>query len=113
MEKSRVYHDQKPSFGLSDMGMSEKELGLLGLQPAFTGGPLTDRFKLVALVDSGSLDEVFRLTNHIDCPWTDNEKVEPIGNQHRSTSVGDLVRLSTGKWYVCAMIGWKEVEVCE
>ena len=116
MTKSKVYHDQSPAFGLGEMlgkVFSEQVFQEAGIKPPFTGGPLADRFKLVAIVDSNSLDEVFRLTNHIDHAWTDNEEVEPVGPQHRSTSVGDLVQLPTGKWYLCDLVGWKEIEVCE
>jgi len=111
MAKSKVYHDQQSSFGLTDI-LSEEELRRNGLQPRFNGGPLGDRFKLVALVDSNSLEEIFRLTNNIDRAWTENEGVEPVGNRHRSTSVGDLVQLgSTGKWYLCSNAYWREIQV--
>ena len=111
MAKSKVYHDRKPSFGL-DRILSASTLEKTGLLPPFEGD-LSDRFELVALVDSNSLEEIFRLTNHIDHPWPGNEEVEVVnGANHRSTSVGDLVQLGTGDWYLCEMVGWKKVDIC-
>lgn len=114
MSKSKVYHDQSSSFGLVDIlanSISTEELERNGLKPRFNGGSIGDRFKLVALVDSDSLEVIFRLTNNIDHAWTENEGVWTIGTNHRSTSVGDLVQLGTGKWYICDMVGWREIEV--
>jgi hypothetical protein len=54
--------------------------------------------KLVAEVEvpeesclADACEEAFRLTNHIDCPWWDNEGVTRHGPETRSTSVGDVV----------------------
>jgi hypothetical protein len=59
------------------------------------------------------LDEAFKLTNHINEPWWDNEKVEALVNS-RSTSVGDVIvmTLDTGEveHWRCDPIGWTEID---
>lgn len=65
--------------------------------------------------------EVFPLTNSIDGPWWENEGVtanfdspaffeveeHPGVKGTRSTSVGDVILLSDGRWLRCASVGWK------
>jgi hypothetical protein len=53
----------------------------------------------------------FYITNSIDCPWVDNPGVAPIGRQHRSTSVGDVVKLSDGELLVCAPSGFQPLNL--
>lgn len=48
------------------------------------------KYAPVAVVDSTNLDEVFMLTNNIDTPWTENEKVRAVVDSARSSSVGDI-----------------------
>ena len=60
-----------------------------------------------------NLEVVFRLTNHVDHDWTKNDFVIPFGNQHRSTSVGDIVVTETGDRYICQPLGWKKLENAE
>lgn len=48
----------------------------------------------------------FYITNSIDCPWVDNPGVAPIGRQHRSTSVGDVLKMCDGELLICAPQGF-------
>ena len=63
--------------------------------------------------------QVFPLTNSIDGPWWENEGVTPNFDSPRfreiegrkgtrSTSVGDVILLSDGRWLRCARFGWKD-----
>ena len=72
----------------------------------------------VALVDvekSGTdmkkLETAFMKTNSITDAWWTNEGIIKMfdGAVCRSTSVGDMVLLSSGKKYKCEMAGWSEV----
>jgi hypothetical protein len=66
-------------------------------------------FIKVADVVATSLDEAYQLTNSIDKPWVNNESVTPVGTTgFRSTSCGDVIE-KDGKYYMCEMIGWKEI----
>ena len=47
----------------------------------------------VATVVADSLNDVFRLTNTINWPWWENDAVDAIVENTRSTSVGDLYLL--------------------
>lgn len=81
-------------------------------------------YRHVAEVDLDDEDyaRVYELTNSIDWPWWENEGVaanfdSPAffevegreGKGTRSTSVGDLIMLSDGRWLRCASVGWVEV----
>lgn len=57
-------------------------------------------FRLVALVQAASPEEVYRLTNHIDYDWRENEQVKAVAlKPPRSTSVGDVItRCGGGSW---------------
>ncbi len=50
-------------------------------------------------------------TNSITDAWWTNEGITKMfdGTVCRSTSVGDMVLLSSGKKYKCEMTGWSEV----
>jgi hypothetical protein len=65
-------------------------------------------FTFVAEVDTDSYGDVFRLTNHIDTEWWNNEEVTLI-KESRSTSVGDLVVDADGKAHLCCSVGWSDV----
>ena len=68
-----------------------------------------DDYDFVAKVHCSFLREVFEKTNHIDRNWTENEGIDAIDNQRRSTSVGDVVRdLRTNQYFLCEMVGWSE-----
>lgn len=64
-----------------------------------------------AIVAVDSLAEVYRVTNNIDCPWTENPEVlKVLTSSPRSLSVGDLVAEdATGKLYVVEDFGFREV----
>ncbi len=64
--------------------------------------------------------QVFPLTNSIDGPWWENDGVtanfdspaffEVEGRKGtRSTSVGDVILLSDGRWLQCVSVGWVEI----
>lgn len=91
---SQVYHAIKPNFGMNFIGIPE---------PQFP----TD-FELVAEVDADDVDEAFRLTNHIDQPWYENEGVKTI-KKSRSTSMGDVIVVSAGA-YQCMALGWEKYD---
>ena len=70
-------------------------------------------FVHVADVDIPEEDyaEAFKLTNHIDIDWWRNPEVTPQDREpkYRSTSVGDVVELESGKKFRCLPIGWSEI----
>ena len=105
MKQYVIWHAKEPNFGFGD-------------QPAFPAA-----YERVAVVKCESIDEVFRVTNHIDSDWTKNPEVitviknyERVGlklleKRPRSTSVGDVVEefRPNGEKFRCAMAGWEKV----
>jgi hypothetical protein len=74
--------------------------------------PKIEDYKKIAVVESDGLGDVFRITNHIDHDWQENDEVVSLfGNgNNRSTSVGDIVvDLENSKRYLCASCGWDEI----
>lgn len=67
-----------------------------------------DDFLLVANVDTDNLEDVFRLTNHIDSAWWTNPGVHHLV-ESRSTSTGDVVVQSDGTVFVVRSMGWSKV----
>ena len=61
--------------------------------------------------DMKKLETAFMKTNSITDGWWNNEGITTMfdGKTCRSTSVGDMVLLSSGKKYKCEMAGWSEV----
>ena len=60
-----------------------------------------DHYRKVAEVEAPSLDEVFRLTNHITGNWQDNADVKAlVDGPVRSTSVGDVLVQGEDAWLV-------------
>jgi hypothetical protein len=93
MPQFDVYHAINPTFGMGTK------------QPSFP-----EEYELVAEVDGDSIDDAFRYTNHIDCPWWENWNVALV-KESRSTSVGDVVvRADTGEAWLCEPTGWSSVE---
>lgn len=92
--KYKVYHAINPTFGF-------------GKQPEFP-----NEYELVAEVECDGVEDVFRITNHIDTNWTGNPEVIEVykTNGCRSTSVGDMAVDQNGKAFYCDMVGWKDVE---
>ena len=61
----------------------------------------------VADVNGHTVEDAYRLTNHIDCYWWDNAGVTVICETPcRSTSVGDIVVLADGQVLRCENSGW-------
>jgi len=71
--------------------------------------PFPSNYEHVANVKCKELDHAFQFTNHFDSPWWDLPVTEKV-KESRSTSVGDLVEDNDGKLWVCASVGWVEVE---
>ena len=61
--------------------------------------------------DMKKLETAFMKTNSINSAWWTNEGITKMFGEAtcRSTSVGDMVLLSSGKKYKCEMAGWSEV----
>ena len=61
--------------------------------------------------DMKKLETAFMKTNSITDAWWNNEGITKMfgGETCRSTSVGDMVLLSSGKKYKCEMAGWSEI----
>lgn len=95
--KFTVYHTK--SWALNSL----LHLGIGGFRPH------KHDYKMVATVECGSLGEVFRLTNHINHSWTENEGVFAVSEKVRSTSVGDVVIDEGGNLFVCASCGWEQL----
>ena len=86
---------------------------------------VSDGYQPVAVVTCGAIDDVFRLTNHIDEAWFENNEVEVIADMVRvpkrgggdmlalrSTSVGDVVlNRETGEAYRYAMCGLTRINL--
>lgn len=68
-------------------------------------------FDLVAYIDDiDDVEKAFFLTNTIENYWWDNENVtKGEKDGYRSTSVGDVVKLSDGTFYMVGGSGWDEV----
>ena len=61
--------------------------------------------------DMKKLETAFMKTNSINSAWWTNEGITKMfdGATCRSTSVGDMVLLSSGKKYKCEMTGSSEI----
>ena len=93
MKQLEIYHAKEPTFGF-------------GKKPKFP-----EAYEKVAIIEADSVDDAFRLTNHIDSDWRTNpEVVESFKDRVRSTSVGDVV-VDGDKKYYCEPVGWKEFRV--
>ena len=90
--KYTVYHAVNPTFGF-------------GVKPQLPG-----EYEKVAEVECSDLEDVFRVTNHIDEAWQENKEVLWSKRPARSTSVGDVIVDDTGDQYYCASVGWEKVE---
>lgn len=95
LPKFTVWHAKHPTFGRTDI-------------------PFTpENYEKVAVVQARELDDVFRLTNHIESDWTTNLQVTPVegrsGKNTRSTSVGDVVEDEKGGQFLCDPVGWKKL----
>lgn len=77
--------------------------------PSWRNRTFPDDFVKVAETETDDLEDVFYLTNHVNCAWWENEGVRRIGPECRSTSSGDVVVLKDGTVMVCRTIGWANV----
>lgn len=92
--KYEVWHAKNPTFGFGD-------------KPVFP-----EAYNKIAIVEADAIDidDVFRITNHIDSDWAKNpEVIELFHNRPRSTSVGDVVVDGIGSKFYCDTVGWTEV----
>jgi hypothetical protein len=89
---AKVYHAKNPVFGFYHKG-----------QPKWP-----EEYDLVASVETDSIEEAFRLTNHISCAWWDNQEVTTV-KKSRSTSVGDIIVTNEGVFH-CESTGWKKID---
>ena len=74
---------------------------------AVIDGLIEGEYHLVAVVDSGDLEDGFRFTNHIETDWAKQpaEIVTALPGDHRSTSVGDII-VRDGSTYIVAGCGF-------
>ena len=68
-------------------------------------------YEYVASVESDDLDTAYRLTNHIDCAWWEQDGVARSHKveKARSTSIGDLMVAPEGI-YAVMPFGFKKVK---
>ena len=61
--------------------------------------------------DMKKLETAFMKTNSITDAWWNNEGITKMfgGKTCRSTSVGDMILLASGKKFKCEAAGWSEV----
>jgi hypothetical protein len=91
--KYSIWHAKNPTFGF-------------GEKPKFP-----EEYENVALIGADSIDDVFRITNHIDSDWRMNPEVfESFKDRVRSTSVGDVVVDEEGTSFYCAPVGWTKID---
>ena len=68
-------------------------------------------YQLVAVVEAETLEEVYRLTNHIDYDWRENALVRTVATTPpRSTSVGDVLVRSDGQAWLVSRVGFIPLE---
>jgi hypothetical protein len=101
MEKYTVYHAKNPTFGMDWPGDD------LGTHPPDFAD--LSAYEKVAVVESMTLGDVFRITNHIDEEWQKNPEVVESVDYARSTSVGDIVVHESGAAYLCNFSGWHPI----
>jgi hypothetical protein len=103
-----VYHRKQPTFELyNDINIAEHR------QAWADGG-----YEKVATIETVPVcfkgqereeEYAFYITNSIEHTWVENEGVTPIGGEHRSTSIGDVVKKHDGTLLICAPAGWQRL----
>jgi hypothetical protein len=63
-------------------------------------------YQEVAHVEADNIENVFRLTNHVDEDWTEGPAITRVKSPCRSTSVGDIVMDDSFNLYKCASFGF-------
>jgi hypothetical protein len=106
----RVFHlDWTKARALEDDRKLFFEITMMGntayVNDALEAGLYTE----VAEVDTDSFDTAYRLTNHIESSWTENEGVTAKGEKNRSTSVGDLMGPDDGSFHIVSNFGFNKV----
>jgi len=100
-----VAHAKNPNFGFKAAGPDPKfpeDFTLVATVAVPVGQEDTSPETLA--------DIAFRDTNHIESSWTENESVTLLdGDQHRSTSCGDVVVTPDGSVMLCEDVGWKKI----
>lgn len=87
--KLYVYHAKTPSF----LGFrTGQKVSLFDLHNLFEA---VATIEMPEVADVDALEDAFRLTNHIDDPWWENEGVT-LTKESRSTSVGDVIVVERG-----------------
>lgn len=68
--------------------------------------------KPAATVDCNP-DDLFRVTNAIDCPWVENEEVLMFDENAflSSTSVGDVIKAGDGNFYMVENTGYSPLHI--
>ena len=67
-----------------------------------------DGTTLVAEVDTTDLEYAFKLTNHLDKAWWENDGVRLIGEETRSSSMGDILVIGDAH-YIVTMFGFNKI----
>jgi len=101
-----IYHSTAFSltmhYGLNKNSIPvEREVMLAGLDDG-------SMYEHVGDVESDDLNTAYRLTNHIDCNWTENEGVNAESSEVRSSSIGDLFITPDGI-YAVARCGFDKI----
>jgi hypothetical protein len=109
-----VYHAvfrDPTSLSLTAMSLSTPAQALEAFQTMGNAGDSV-RYHKVADVKTDDVDDVFRLTNSIDCSWWLNREVTPCFNARgcRSTSCGDVVVSSDGQPWLVVSPGFQKVD---
>lgn len=69
-------------------------------------------YRLVAYVSTDDVETAYELTNHVQRPWWENDGVERVGPETRSTSTGDVVVIGNIA-FKCESCGWSESDVSD
>jgi hypothetical protein len=87
-------------------------MGIKAMFDAQKNAKFPGDYNLVATVEGEDLTDAFELTNTIENNWWKNTGVVAHfdGSGCRSTSVGDVVVMSTGDVMLCEPVGWKKLE---
>lgn len=68
-------------------------------------------YKKAADVRTDDLEEAFALTNHVDTDWTEGARVTAVGQGCRSTSTGDVMKMSDGSLHLVSSFGFTKLDV--
>lgn len=106
----KVFHlDWSKAKALGDDRALYCELTMMGNTAYVDDALIAGLYTEVAEVDTDSFDTAYRLTNHIESSWTENEGVTAKGEKSRSTSVGDLMGTDDGSFHIVSNFGFTKV----